>query len=182
MTDAPTLYSQLRTKLLLDRLDSEAWEVLYVLMWPHVVTKCHRYAAGDAELAEECAQATLIRLAKYAPFDELVAWPQLLAYSRSVCRNVVTSALKARGVGPTVALDEAGYVADNADPADELAAKELFAAMKAQLSPAEAALLTLLVQGYSLPDICRRLGVTYGAAGARVHRLRRSLAKWLEGL
>jgi DNA-directed RNA polymerase specialized sigma24 family protein len=64
---------------------------------------------------------------------------------------------------------------------EELArAEQLREELLRSLRPADQHLFLLLVEGYTLNEISTRLGLTYGSAAVRLHRLRRILYKYMQ--
>jgi RNA polymerase sigma factor (sigma-70 family) len=166
--------------LALDRHDEDAWRVLFRHMWPFTVTVCGRLLGGDVDAAQEAAQESLARLARYAPFGDLQEPAAFRAYARTVCRRVVHARYRERGATLLVSIESSEVLAsDDLDPEQEAGVKTLFESILAELDRDGQRLLRMTVAGYSLSEIARELGITYQAAGVRVHRVRKRLRKWL---
>lgn len=166
-----------------NRFDEEAWRILFDLLWPFAVAVCARLHGGDASAAQDSAQESLVRLARYGPFEDLQEIAVLRAYLRTVCRRVVHSYYSQRDTQLSVPMDATVPLSsDDLDPEQEVSAKLLLDTILERLGDEDRKLLRMTVAGYSLSEIAAELQIGYSAAGLRVHRLRNRVRKWLQHL
>jgi RNA polymerase sigma factor (sigma-70 family) len=170
-------------RLASNRFDEEAWRTLFNLLWPFAVAVCARLHGGDTSSAQDAAQESLVRLARYAPFKDLHTLEVARAYLRTVCRRVVHSYYAQQDTQLSVTTDMTALLAsDDLDPEQELGAKLLFETILEKLEDDDRKVLRMTVAGYSLTEIANELQIEYNAAGLRVHRLRNRVRKWLQHL
>lgn len=168
-------------RLAADRYDNKAWRTLFDLLWPFAVAICARFHGGDTAAAKDSAQESLIRFARYAPFADLLSLTEVHAYLRTVCRRVVHTWSVERG--PTaVPLEEVPLASGDLDPDENVDAQRLLQAILDQLDDDDRQLLEMTIKGFSIDEIAASLGISYGAAGVRIHRLRNRVRKWLQHL
>lgn len=162
---------RLRTRLSVDesseplverakRGDVDAWEALYVNLYPRLLSYATRrldpHAARD--VVNETMTRAVARIERFRPDGVFDAWVF------GICRNVVMEDLRAsqRRSEPF----EDGP-ADSRDPADEVAASAEHEAVRAaflELSPADQELLELrVVGGLSAEAVAQALGKRPGA-------------------
>ena len=173
-----------------ENLDTErAWSELFVYLWPFVRAINFRLTHGDATRAEDATQDVFIKLAKYAHVADFTSANQFRAYVRIVCKNVVrtqhqTSATRALHEVEQDSVQSEWTQRSSVPMPDELIeASELEEVLLEQLQDERDRLLfRLLIDGYSLPDIAERVGLSYANAGVRLHRLRGKLRKHLDRL
>ena len=181
MTTGPVDARDALRRLAVDRFDAAGWRVLFDVLWPYVLSVCARLLGDDIEAAQDSAQETLIRLARFAPFGDLMEMEQLKAYARAVSRRVVRARYSRVSDRMTVELDDDALIASDAnDPEQDASAKQLFESILSGLSLADQQLLRWVTAGMSLQDIAGQLGIGYDAAAVRVHRLRGRVRKWLQ--
>lgn len=163
-----------------DQRDEDAWRKLFRFAWPFMVAVCTRLLGGDSDLGQEAAQQSLVRLFRYAPFQDLLDPSAFRAYARTVCRRVVHAHYRERGARAMVPeVDSELLVSDDLDPEQQADARLLLETIVANLDPESRRLLRMTAAGYSLKEIADKFEITYDAAGVRVHRLRKQLRKWL---
>jgi RNA polymerase sigma factor (sigma-70 family) len=169
--------------LAISRADQESWGDLFRLLWPFVLATNVR-RLRDFTLAEEASQEVFIRLARYCPFERFVAASEFRAYVRAVSSNVSTDVVRqtykesqtVSTLGATVALLAESRLAtiyrvempSTEDTIDDL---------KEHLGARDRELLSLLLEGRSVAEIAQRHGLSYGAIGVRLHRMRVKLRK-----
>ena len=74
-----------------------------------------------------------------------------------------------------IAANEAG--ASLPTPGELHLAGQLQSRIQAELDGDERRMLEMLLEGYTVGEICRRIGIGYPSAGVRIHRLRQKLRK-----
>lgn len=164
-----------------DRHDEDAWRVLFQRAWPFMVAVCARLGA-DVHAAQEAAQESLIRIARYAPFDDLVEPDAFRAYARVVCRRIAHARYRKQGANLLLPIDKFELASDDLDPEQEASTRTLLDTILRELEPHDQRLLQMTIAGYSLAEIARELTISDSAAGVRLHRIRRRLRKWLSHL
>lgn len=169
--------------LALNRQHEDAWRNLFKYAWPLMVTLSARLLGGDAAEAQDAAQEALIRLARYAPFEDLQEPAAFRAYTRTVCRRVVHKRYRDRGAKLFLPTKESEMLAsDDLDPEQETSAVMLFETILGELNPEDQRLLRMTVAGCSLEEIAEHFGITYEAAAVRVHRVHKRIRKWVQYL
>jgi len=137
-----------------DRFDQGAWRVLFDVLWPYVFSVCARLHGDDLAAAQDSAQESLIRLARYAPFNELPNLEAVRAYLRRVCRRVVRSHCASPSMKVTIPIDDEALIASDAfDPEEQASASQLFDAILRNLDEPDRELLRMVRAGFSLEDI-----------------------------
>jgi RNA polymerase sigma factor (sigma-70 family) len=166
------------------RGDEEAWRALFLQLWPYVMALNFRFLRGHIDLAEDASQDAMIRLARFCPFEKLIAEETFRAYVRTVCRNVSRSYMRRLATRQEVGLEELDLHRSQAVPSDEapdgeLLARELLGSSFAKLDADDRQLFTLLVSGSPAGEITEVTGLARGSIYVRVHRLRQKLRKLL---
>jgi len=164
------------------RDDETAWRTLYAQLWPYVVAIAFREARGRAEVAEDAAQETFLRLVRYATFRELQDAASLRAYAATVVRRVTGELLaheSRRGESSLDATDEGTARPPAVAPLGALPAEEALERLRPVLNEPEMALLRLLLSGNDVAAVAAALGIRYGTAAVRIHRLRAKIKKHL---
>lgn len=165
-----------------NRDDQASWRLLFGDAWPFMVSVCARLL-GDPEAAQDAAQEALVRIARYAPFQDLRQAGEFRAYARTVCRRVAHARQTARRIPSASGFDEIEDVpSDHFDPGEAADAQELLSAIVRTLDEDDGKLLHMTMSGYSLQEIADTFGISYDAAGVRVHRVRNRIRKWLRHL
>lgn len=166
-----------------DSAEQSAWQSLYQRLWPYVFAIVSHRTRGDYDLAEDLSQEVFFRLLRLRPFDRVSSAEDFRRYLRRMALNVVRDeerkALR-RAEKHLKSLEQelsAEYLAEH--QSSELEAKELLDDARRPLSDDEVSLLELILAGASLAGIAGELGITYSAAGVRVHRLRRKIRQVL---
>ncbi|HEY1381148.1 MAG TPA: sigma-70 family RNA polymerase sigma factor [Gemmataceae bacterium] len=159
--------------------DPDAFRALVARHGPLVLGVCRR-VLGDVHAADDAFQATFLVLARRAGSVRRPA--ALAAWLFGVARRI---ALKARTAQRRRARRETRAVRTNrsAESADELTARELLAALDAELLRLPAGYREPLVlcywQGLTQDEAARRLGCSPGAVKGRLERGRAQLAERL---
>ena len=165
------------------RGDQDAWHVLYRRAWPFVFSIAFR-VMRDPGIGEDVSQETFLRMARYFPFERNVPPKVFMAYLGQVARNTALDARRGRirekahevEIAPEFdALDRRPL------PGEDAQVRGTVVWLARKLSPSDAALLRQLLDDAppDLSGVAGGLGVTYGAAGVRLHRLRSRIRKLL---
>jgi RNA polymerase sigma factor (sigma-70 family) len=154
-----------------DAKDERAWVELYVCLRPYVFAIAYRHLRGNGGLADDVTQDVFVRLAEAPPFPRLGDPGQLRGYVAAMTRNLAISQVR------RLAVDSAREVeslqATEVPPFEKLLALE---EILDELKPEDRRLLELVIEGRRLPEVAELLGLSYSAAGVRLHRLRRRIA------
>jgi RNA polymerase sigma factor (sigma-70 family) len=159
-----------------DVQDQDAWAELYLSLRPYVFSIAHRHL-GSVAAAEDVTQDVFVRLATARPFGRLHDTGQLRAYVAAMTRNIAISQFRSARRQPPDSHDLSEPTEAFEMPSFDtlLALEELTQA----LTPADRRLLELVLEGRRLPEMAEQLGISYSAAGVRLHRLRQRIAAHL---
>ena len=160
------------------RDDEPAWKVLHRHLWPYVMAIAFRESRGRAADAEDSAQETLLRLARYATFEELQDPAALRAYVGTIARRVVRDRL-ARERRREEGRDGGAPGGPETVARAPLFPEHALERARSFLDPEELALFALLLEGADVGQVAARLEIRYGTAAVRIHRLRMKLRKSL---
>jgi RNA polymerase sigma factor (sigma-70 family) len=176
----PSVRRELESRLDLIRVlndATDAWDELYRLISPRI--RLHLLQLGtDFGDLEDCVHEVFWRFFRYSQWGtdwrKLPSYAVLVSYLRVVTTNVAHDLHKQRArMGKPVPGDDIlDSVASGPSTADTDAVLDRW---KSSLSPEELALLEYRMAGLSLSEMANRLGISYGAAGLRVARLRAKL-------
>jgi RNA polymerase sigma factor (sigma-70 family) len=174
------------------RSSEGAWGAIYRALAPMAKGIAFRMLRGDRDAAQDVVHDAFIALYRAADFDRLTSSEDLTNYFAAMVRNKALDVLRAATSRRTVQIspgtepvaDEEllteGFDtrADNSPSSEQLTGvgQALAEAVKG-LSKPDRVLLALLMQGYSSSEVATRLGLTYSAAGVRIHRLRDRLGE-----
>jgi RNA polymerase sigma factor (sigma-70 family) len=165
--------------LRVDARNEDAWSALFTRLWPQVFAVAYWRAHGDADEAADFAQQAFLRL--------LNAWPTLTFTSvssvRAYLRTAVISAAIDHYRSERVRAEfqeETRNVASIPGHRDREAsnAVDVERAMQ-QLPEGDREIVLRAVEGFSLGEISKDLGISYHAAAMRLGRARQKLRKLL---
>jgi|HubBroStandDraft_4_1064222.scaffolds.fasta_scaffold147239_2 RNA polymerase sigma factor (sigma-70 family) len=170
-------------RLAASRNDEDAWRILFAASWATALSAAHRSLRGQIDLASDVAQEAFRRIVLYCNFSEFREAKSFLAYLRAICLNSARDVL--RKLTPEL------ESRDNMDvfpsrrgspgtPEEAVLADQLQDDLLSQLDELDRQLVGLLVEGYTLNEIASALGMSYSNAGVRLHRLRKSLGKYMK--
>lgn len=178
MPEAPIPLEALLARLASSRTDEGAWRELYRQTWPFVFAVVYRRLRGSRALAEEATQEVFIRLVHACPFERLrnpeafrrYVWRVADNFARSYARRVLgryrTEVSTSEAEAGAMEIRHIGCVEG------EVVADDLLQRIVADLPSGERKLLQLVLEGRSLSEIAEAIGLTYGNAAVRIHRLR----------
>ena len=175
---------QTLARLARDKGDQGAWQQVYNLLWPRVVSTTYRLLGGLKDRAEDAAQEVFHRLVRYTNFEKLRTPDEFLGYIHVMCENVAADFLKEL-MHQTISLEDGLDDAQQerltpANPEQIAITMELTEKLRGLLQPDELILLQLLSEGVEHQEIATKFGWSYGKAGVRVHRLRAKVRKLLK--
>lgn len=157
--------------------DETAWRVLYSELWPRLFGTSFRILGGVRHLAEDATQETFIKLFRKAKISEFVDKPEaFISYALAICRN---TSLNYRT--QLLRFQEVDSSAEQAEsikaPGENPELQIILARRILQLGQPYRELLDLLLEGNSIVEIAKKLGISYSATAVRIHRLRNELTK-----
>jgi DNA-directed RNA polymerase specialized sigma24 family protein len=122
---------------------------------------------------------------RYADFRDITEPDIFLSYLKAVSRNAALDALRRLALRTRqFELDLSLAPGDPSDvlptPEEIYLARELRDELLGHLDNESQYLLDMLVDGYALGEISEKLGISYSAAGVRVHRLRDRVRKYMK--
>jgi RNA polymerase sigma factor (sigma-70 family) len=168
------------------RKDEQAWLMLYKSLWPILIGTSFRILRGNRALAEDASQEALLRILRYARFEDFAGDSEgFKAYVKMVSRNVSRDYLEKllqQPIGGSEADDRMERLPDqNArDSEREYIRQELASSFYATLEQTDRELLELLQGGTAISEISRALGVSYTNAAVRIHRLRQKVSIFMK--
>jgi len=169
-----------------NRGDQEAWRILFFGAWAAGLSAANRTLRGQIDLAKDAVQEAFQRVIKYCDFERLQDPDAFLSYFRAISRNVARDTLTrlAPELAAQVPLEEfetpSPRIETPATPEELAMAEQLKQELLRSLDPGDQHLFRLLLEGYTLTEISSRLGLTYGNAAVRLHRLRKVLDKHMQ--
>ncbi len=161
--------------------DQEAWATIYRRTAPFILSITFRMMQ-DFSAAEDVAQETFLRVAHYYPFHRRFEPKIFKIYIAQIARNAALDARRKHARVPQTGLEEATERADpGPEPGAEAQVASTLAWLEQRLTAQEAELFRQLIAEVPRPlsEIADGLGVSYNAAGVRLHRLRRRIGKLL---
>jgi len=158
--------------------DEKVWESLYGTLRSFVWAVAYRHLSGNHELAADATQETFFRLFRYTDFAAFGAPEQFLAYLVTLTRHSASD-LWRKAIDLPASPKRPEGCESEITPEQVDRAKLVLARTIGQLDGPQRQLAELLMQGKTLSEIARTLGISYSAAGVRVHRLRQTLDKSL---
>jgi RNA polymerase sigma factor (sigma-70 family) len=142
-----------------------------------------RTLRGVREAAEDVSQEVFVRLLRYCDFEKFQDANEFERYLSKVAEHAAIDYLSRgrRLIYGEESVEAAGErLFADATPDDVLRAQQLRHKILSELDLAQRNLAELLMRGYTTPEIALQCGWTYGAAAARIHRLRERLRNLLK--
>ncbi len=169
------------SRLAKSRMDMDAWQLLYVRMWPLVVSWNFRFLGGSREAAEDVSQEVFLRLLKYCSFGRLRRPNAFLAYLRTVCQNVSRDYLNELRRRKEGVLEQSVQLRGSGLPriADREITDTYYRVLNG-LNETDRELIELAVLGYTLEEIAEATGLTYSNAAVRIHRIRKKIRRLMK--
>jgi RNA polymerase sigma factor (sigma-70 family) len=174
--------SDILSRLAKSRADMDAWQLLYLQMWPLVVSWNYRLLGGSRQVAEDASQEVFLRLLKYSTFDKLQQPNAFLSYLRTVCRNVSRDCLNDLRRRREAGLEQQSiqlWRSSGLPRAEDAEITESYGRVLAELNHEDRELIELAVLGYTLHEIAEATGLKYNNAAVRIHRIRKRIRKML---
>ncbi len=152
--------------------DERRWAAWYKATYPRLSYFAFRLMSGDAEAARDLVQEAFTRFVAYRAIERVSNDNHALAFLLTTCRNLAADAgAKVQHV-PEQALEGLELMAaadQKSEPALDLDR------LQAALEPESRQLIQWAREGLTVAEIAKRLGITYTAAGVRLHRIRKRL-------
>jgi len=146
-----------------DRFAPEAWEKLYRVLWPWVMSYMYRKMHGSRTGAEDASQEVMSRLLRNAVFDSNNIDPKRFrGYVLMVCHSVVVDYFRGEASRPDTATNlEAGAEESVAsslpDPEQLQITRDMMEMVAGRLSATDRQLAGLLLDGFTPQEIAKRL-------------------------
>ena len=184
MTASPNPNETLRellAALAADPTSEGLWSALYKHIYPYIFAVAFRAVCGSKESARDATQVVFLRLFQHCEFTEFSDPKEFLGYVATIARHAALDMNKAEGkyvTGLDVTLCD--FLPGGPTPEQHEQARKTLAEVLEHLGPEERHLVNLLVQGLSLDEIARQLGISYANAAVRIHRLRERMVNRLK--
>jgi RNA polymerase sigma factor (sigma-70 family) len=174
--------STILASLVRDQEDEQAWEALYKLMYPFVWNISKRILWRNQEAAKDATQITFTRVYKYGKFVQYPLPEQFLPYISTVAKRVAWGVLNEEA-DQSAAGEAAQQEAELhlVSPSQIAKSKWLLEMVLEHVEGEERVIVDLLMEGRTVGEIAQSLGLSYSAAGVRIHRLRRALLTLMLG-
>lgn len=152
------------------------WAQWYRAMYPKLYYAAYRLTRGNTETAGDLTQATFERFIKYRAIDRIASDRHAIAFLVTTCRHLAFDhGASARQI-PLDDINEALDVPTESSTEDTLDLDRILR----QLDPEDRQLMEWARDGVVISEIATKLGITYTAAGVRLHRLRKRIREQLE--
>lgn len=155
--------------------DQRRWAEWYKAVYPRLYYAAFRLTNGRPEAARDLAQDTFARFIGYRAIERVSSDQHALSFLIKTCRNLAFDRTASMHHLPCISLEELEEVAEDEDPVEPALDTER---ILQALEPKDRQLMELAYEGMSVSEIAARLGVTYSAAGVRLHRLRKQLREF----
>ncbi|MGC2267155.1 MAG: sigma-70 family RNA polymerase sigma factor [Candidatus Acidiferrales bacterium] len=146
-----------------------------------VYAVAYRVLNGKGDLAKDATQVVFLRLFQYCEFAEFAEPEEFLGYVATVTRHAALDLVKTEGeyvTGLELALCD--FIPGGPTPRQQERAQNQLHDVLEELDSEDRTLVDLLMDGFTLEEIAARLGVSYGNAAVRIHRLRQNLIKFVK--
>jgi RNA polymerase sigma-70 factor (ECF subfamily) len=157
--------------------DEKLWAALYEEIYPQVHSLTIHLCGMDRELARDITQDAFLRFVAAGAIRRVESSAAAVAYLRAIVRNLVRDHYRKRMQHPTISTS-------NVEPVElEHALERIIErtitnvdllALRG-LGDDDRELLRLALEGRTIDEIATHLGLSYSAAGVRLHRLRKHL-------
>jgi len=146
-----------------DRFAPEAWEKLYRILWPWVMSYMYRRMLGNRPGAEDASQDVMSRLLRNAVFDpKPIDSKKFRSYVLSVCRSVAVDHFRGLASRPDTAINldvgaEESVVSSLPDPEQLQITRDMMELVAGRLSKTDRQLAGLLLDGFTPQEIAKQL-------------------------
>jgi RNA polymerase sigma factor (sigma-70 family) len=163
-------------KLIQHPYDREAWERLYQILWPWLVSMAQSKMQVDFAVAEDISQEVMLRLLRLGRFHEEFREPKLFrGYVRRICQNLAIDWLRQRVHRQASALLPEEWQ-DKATPANNnLLPLMMIGQARRRLQADETKLLDLWLDGHSPAEIGDALNLSIKTVYNQLTALRKKI-------
>lgn len=168
--------SDLIARIRSHRDSGRSWSEWYKSAYPSVYFAAYRFSRGNVEAARDLTQETFTRFVQYEAIDRVTDEKHALSFLIRTCRNL---AIDRNGRAREISLEdipESELVAPVDVPAR--AALQIDDLLRL-LTVEERQVIQWTREGFGIADIAKKLGISYTAAGVRLHRIRKRLQETL---
>ena len=165
-----------------ERHDERSWTILYARFRPFIYAIAFRRSGASREFASEVVQEVFFRLVQYCPFKKLTTTQEFRSYLGVVTSNVIAalrrreqSTAHLKRLSDTNSIDLSEPMLNGAGETLEL--RQLLELALKELPARERTLVSLNLEGYSLREISKQLGISTGSAAVSLHRARVKLRR-----
>ena len=152
--------------------DKALWQMFVKALYPKVMYSAYRLTAGDSDVAQDLVQQAFVRFIEYGSIARIVDDEHALAYIRTAVKNLWWNEQKRQ------VHEETHQSMDYVPATDDVENEELrddLRCLIGKLSTDDQRLVELLICGHTLTEAAENLGISYSAAGVRLHRLKKNL-------
>lgn len=152
--------------------DQHRWAEWYKAVYPRLYYVAFRLTNGNTDAARDLVQETFTRFLGYRAIERVSSDQHALSFLIRTCRNLAfdrSARVRQLPEGSPEELESIPGAEQPIEPALD------FERILQTLGPQDRQLMQWAREGMSVSEIATRLGVTYSAAGVRLHRLRKRL-------
>jgi len=156
-----------------------AWAQWYKRTYRRVYFVAYRFARGDRDAAADLAQEAFMRFVGYEAIHRVTTEEHAVAFLIQTCRNLAIDRDKrARDISLDDIPESALPIRSETISDTTLDLEQAVLA----LTPDERQMIEWTREGFSIADVAGRMGISYTAAGVRLHRIRKRLQEMLDAL
>ena len=153
-------------------IDQHRWAAWYKSVYPKLYYVAFRLANGNADVARDLIQEAFARFISYRAIERVSNDKHALSFLVKTCRNLAFDHNARAHQLPQESPEELEAIAGAEQPIEPALD---FDRMIQSLEPQDRQLMQWAREGMTLSEIAAKLGVTYTAAGVRLHRVRKRL-------
>ena len=158
--------------------DQSAWDKWFKHVYPRVYYILYRRTHGNKDISEECVQGAIERFLKYQGLQKVTSDKESVAFITRIALNLWTER-RLLDANFTSTADEPKTAPGYQSGID--ARLDLYR-LSSQLPKVDQALIWQLNQGQTVSEIAKSLGISYTAAGVRIHRIKHQLKNIVLGM
>jgi RNA polymerase sigma-70 factor (ECF subfamily) len=152
--------------------DQHRWAAWYRSVYPKLYYVAFRLTNGDVAAARDLVQETFARFVTYRAIERVSNDRHALSFLSKTCRNLAFDGNARARQLPQESPEELESIAGAEQPMEPALD---FDRMIRALEPQDRQLMQWAYEGLTISEIAAKLGVTYSAAGVRLHRVRKRL-------
>ena len=158
--------------------DQSAWDRWFKHVYPRVYYVLYRRTHGNKDISEECTQGAIERFLKYQGLQKVTSDKESVAYIARTAFNLWAERRLHDAIFTPIA-DE-----PETEPSYQsgIDARLDLDRLSSQLSKLNQELIRQLYLGQTVSEIAKLLGISYTAAGVRIHRIKDQLKKVALGM